>query len=540
MKKLLLLIAILHLNQLITLAQSLGILKIAELKEIVAYEVTGQINEYSFPINGNEIRERLGTNLSNTNDFGGVPGEENYDIFISDSIGNLNLDGKYITIECWYRGTSGGGGSNIAQVELKFNDGVSIPSSKLASFFSTGNNYLTNSELLAVDCKRNTWSTLGNISQNSSKFLRLTFSFTNIIKESNFNICSGEKFEYKVGNKTFNENNPKGVVLSSLANGCDKIEIVNISIKSNPTKFLQFTKCEGDIFSYTINGKTFNKDNPSGNVYLKSNSGCDTLLFVKIDYIELFTQEIIYEGCINENYAIIKGGIKFDQSNPSGTVRVNGKDLCDTIFNINMVFRPLNLKSVNYLGCKGDGKKIILNNEIFDENNPSGIINVPSIIGCDTIYTVNLEFEELPEKKTTLYRCKNDGFKFIVDGIQFDESNPEGSYKIKANGGCDTLNHLSIIFVNCDSCQIFAPNVLLTTSIKNNIFTIYLDSECTFTDVELLIFDRWGNNVYKGYDLVWDGTFKNSVCESGVYTYLLKYFIFEKQYIKNGTITLLK
>ncbi len=41
--------------------------------------------------------------------------------------------------------------------------------------------------------------------------------------------------------------------------------------------------------------------------------------------------------------------------------------------------------------------------------------------------------------------------------------------------------------------------------------------------MELLIFDRWGENIFRTNDLDggWNGTYKNVNCELGVYTYKL-------------------
>jgi len=44
-------------------------------------------------------------------------------------------------------------------------------------------------------------------------------------------------------------------------------------------------------------------------------------------------------------------------------------------------------------------------------------------------------------------------------------------------------------------------------------------------DYHLIIYDRWGQMVFESYDAAkgWNGTFKGSNCESGVYSYILTY-----------------
>lgn len=64
-----------------------------------------------------------------------------------------------------------------------------------------------------------------------------------------------------------------------------------------------------------------------------------------------------------------------------------------------------------------------------------------------------------------------------------------------------------------------------------------------FVEIELLIFDRWGENIFRTEDLNggWNGTYKNVNCELGVYTYkLTAKDIKSKTIEKVGHVTLLR
>jgi hypothetical protein len=519
----------------------INLIELPDLEEIVAYEVTGQVNFFNFNISDKRLKERLGSLLVNNNDFGGVPGEENYDIYFSDSLGNLSTNGQFITIECWYVGTSGGGGCNIADLELKFKNGDRISSNKLTSFFFNGNNYISKSELSAVDCNKNTWSTLGNLSQNNTNFLRLTFSFSHLITSTNFTICSGDDFEYRVGPYIFNEINSNGSVIKKSQSGCnDSIEMVNIDVSPLINKTLNLVKCKKENFNLTISNITFNIDNPVGQVIVNSILGCDTLYDINIRFIDTIIEEINYLGCKGDNFSVLKGQSKFDETNTSGTEFVLNSEFCDTLYIVNFVFRELNQQKFNYSGCKGDGFELIINNTKFNEINPKGTVISSAQFGCDTIYDINLIFNEVPEKSTTINRCLGDGFSLFTDGLAFNEKNPSGQFIIPSKEGCDTLNNLTILFTDCEQCKTYAPNIISLSSNINNVFSIFLDKDCIFTDNELSIYDRWGNNVYKSNIAVWDGYFNGEMCEMGVYTYLFKYRIFETSFIVHGTLTVLK
>jgi gliding motility-associated-like protein len=60
--------------------------------------------------------------------------------------------------------------------------------------------------------------------------------------------------------------------------------------------------------------------------------------------------------------------------------------------------------------------------------------------------------------------------------------------------------------------------------------------------VTLMVFDRWGEMIFKGSgkDVRWDGKYKGKECQYGVYTYLLEYKIRSKLKQKTGSVTLIR
>ena len=57
------------------------------------------------------------------------------------------------------------------------------------------------------------------------------------------------------------------------------------------------------------------------------------------------------------------------------------------------------------------------------------------------------------------------------------------------------------------------------------------------------IFNRLGENIYSSnniHDIGWDGSYKNQLAPSGVYTYILEYTSFRSRYIKTGGVMLVR
>jgi len=100
---------------------------------------------------------------------------------------------------------------------------------------------------------------------------------------------------------------------------------------------------------------------------------------------------------------------------------------------------------------------------------------------------------------------------------------------------------VTVLDVYCEEPYIFIPNAFTPDGDgKNDILYvrgIYIE------EMELLIFDRWGNVVFETMNQQhgWDGTYKGKKAEPGVYVYQLKIICFgNTQFQKKGNITLIR
>lgn len=124
-----------------------------------------------------------------------------------------------------------------------------------------------------------------------------------------------------------------------------------------------------------------------------------------------------------------------------------------------------------------------------------------------------------------------------------------GTYSIRAivnfSCGIDTI-FKTLTITNCDSaiyvCELYTPNAFTPNGdgINDKFYPLTI---CTFEHYEYLIFNRWGELIFKTSNQTdkWDGKYKGSDCSVGVYVYLITYK-FPTQQTKNayGTITLLR
>jgi gliding motility-associated-like protein len=118
-------------------------------------------------------------------------------------------------------------------------------------------------------------------------------------------------------------------------------------------------------------------------------------------------------------------------------------------------------------------------------------------------------------------------FSAIVDtNIQRNPSTERMEYKVELidKKGCISSKNI-FIFIN-KSSTVFAPNIFSPNSDGNNdLWQLYPDkSVIRITSLE--IFDRWGNNVFRGdsglpfdRNLAWDGKSQGIDCHQGIYIY---------------------
>lgn len=97
----------------------------------------------------------------------------------------------------------------------------------------------------------------------------------------------------------------------------------------------------------------------------------------------------------------------------------------------------------------------------------------------------------------------------------------------------------------CPEELIYIPNTFTPDGDENNntwipVFTSGFDP----ADFHLIVYNRWGEKVFESYNSAasWDGTYNNTVCQDGVYTWIIKYGDknTDKETLIKGSVTLIK
>lgn len=167
-------------------------------------------------------------------------------------------------------------------------------------------------------------------------------------------------------------------------------------------------------------------------------------------------------------------------------------------------------------------------------------------------FNINPEFIDISKATVVFNNFSNYAFKYqwtISDGGSYSDLSPShtfnkiGAYNVSliaySISGCnDTLS--KTLTVN-DIYNIYIPNSFTPNGDGNN--NVWKPEIISGDKIDLEIFNRWGELIYHSKDesASWDGTYKNEICQEGMYLYMLKVTSKTKKiYYYRGMISLLR
>ncbi len=114
-------------------------------------------------------------------------------------------------------------------------------------------------------------------------------------------------------------------------------------------------------------------------------------------------------------------------------------------------------------------------------------------------------------------------------------------YVLEAINSFNCKNWDTVCVTVTQDWNIYIPNAF--TPNKNDINDVFFPVGYGISEIELMIFDRWGEMIFKSDDKAkgWDGTYKNTLCKQDVYVYIVNFKTMSYQEEKRiGRVTLLK
>jgi gliding motility-associated-like protein len=176
----------------------------------------------------------------------------------------------------------------------------------------------------------------------------------------------------------------------------------------------------------------------------------------------------------------------------------------------------------------------------------------PSAQGCDSVRTLNLSVIRTTKPKLGPDRVICPGDTIVLDPGTFstylwqDGSvspvytvTAPGTYSVSVNATCGLLK--DEVIVSNGICDIYFPTGFSPNKDgRNDQFKVLTD--LTLSSYDLKVYDRWGGLIFHTTDQSkgWDGTFKGTALNSGIFIWLSSYSYKGQSKFEKGTVMLVR
>ena len=249
--------------------------------------------------------------------------------------------------------------------------------------------------------------------------------------------CAGQSIT--INGTTYDQNNPTGNETLTGASGCDSIININLTFIDTTTTDYYQTLCTGEML--TINGTIYDQNNPTGTETLTSVSGCDSIVNIHLTFNNTIHTD--YNQTLCNGQDLMVNGTIYNQNNPSGTETLTTASGCDSIVNINLSFLPPISTNITQTLCYE--KSITINGTIYNQSNPSGTEILTAASGCDSTININLNF--LAPIYSIFNQTLCPGEEYILNGTTYNQSNPAGAETLTTLAGCDSIVNINLTFL---------------------------------------------------------------------------------------------
>ena len=291
--------------------------------------------------------------------------------------------------------------------------------------------------------------------------------------------------------------------------------------------------CMGE--SIEINGNIYDSSGMIEETF-QSVGGCDSTIMFNLEVLPAsFFEWPQIEYCTGQTVVI--GGEMFTSDN-SGQINLAGEGFngCDSIINYDIVFSPSLEENITVEICEGE--EYAFNGQFISDSGEYFEL-FQNAEGCDSIITLSLNvLEQSITEEPEIIVCK--GEMINIEGVIFDESYTYHEFLYQDQNGCDSI-HIVQVEIDLDDENCLDEHIITPT----NSITF---SDLTDAVSEIVIFNRWGSEVYKITDPaseeIWDGrTNSGNMLPEGTYYYLIisdgNYTNDQYTGMKQGFITLL-
>ena len=150
--------------------------------------------------------------------------------------------------------------------------------------------------------------------------------------------------------------------------------------------------------------------------------------------------------CAGDGFSVVVDNQTFDENQPSGSVLLQTAQGCDSLITVDLNFQQAVVNDIIHNGCLDDGFEVEVDGIVYNQSNPTAIIALVGASGCDSIINVDLAFSDVITTPIVHNGCEGDGFSVVVNNVTYDESNPIGQESFITAAGCDSTVEVALNF----------------------------------------------------------------------------------------------
>jgi gliding motility-associated-like protein len=340
--------------------------------------------------------------------------------------------------------------------------------------------------------------------------------------------------------------------------GCDSFTILTLAVVSGYSTSINQTICAGS--SYLFNGNSYSAAGTYTDT-LHSVGGCDSIVTLTLNVALPVSISITQTICGNE--PIVFGGQPVVVSGTYIDTLVSQSG-CDSIVALYLTVLPISDSSMSRTICSRDtilfGGRLVSAAGIY-------IDTLVNAVGCDSIVTLALshfpqpvagfvlvpygDTIELGTMTLTDSSVHADSTYWQLNGLPIHLETGDilpiltagdyciGLHIVSPDGCVDSSIHC--VYVYQDS--LYMPNAFTPNNDNNNDYLMMTGTKASMKSVSISIFNKLGEKVFASFDenFQWDGSFRGTIQDPGVYTYLLNItFINRTEKHLRGTVTIIR
>ncbi|HRH58134.1 MAG TPA: gliding motility-associated C-terminal domain-containing protein [Chitinophagales bacterium] len=351
-------------------------------------------------------------------------------------------------------------------------------------------------------------------------------------------VCTGIKVI--VGNHTYSVTGNYSDTLKTSAN-CDSIINLNLVVTDTIIENIERTICLGD--SIAIARQIF-KEQGDYEIHLPASDGCDSLIKLSLTVLDTAKANISRTICDGDSISI---GTQIFKDEGDYQIFLKTTSGCDSLVNLTLNVIPIQRTQISDTIC--DGQSIIIGNQTFTEEG-NFTIKLSSSQNCDSIVFLTIKVNPLPvidavSDKTSALPDEQIQLNVITqetllyNWIPADilnnstVQNPTAFIKeptwfsVTATNRTTQCNTVDSVFVDleylpCSKENIFIPNAFSPNG--DGVNDKFLVRSKSLKSMHLEIYDRWGHKVFETDNISegWDGTFKGQPSPLEAYGYYFK------------------